>query len=230
MSKSTPACGQTRAQEINSSSSDALEAASLARRLEPAVARVSAVLRKLGIAASSQLGRDCYPHAELGRVLLSDLGIQARSVVGFAAWRVGDSAGEVPGHTPSVQGYAPPGVSAIAYHTWLEYRGLIIDFTTYQLRLKAQQLDLCDGGHTSVTWCPDFLLLPRTEARSYDEVAAAPHAGVAYYEARPELEPVLRTQFALEPPQVQTARFVLANPQLRVVGPNNAIAVADAER
>ncbi|WP_129640792.1 MULTISPECIES: hypothetical protein [Steroidobacteraceae] len=188
--------------------------------LEPAAARVSTALRKLATAASGHLGSDCYIHAELGRVLLADCGFQALRVVGFAAWRVGEGNGDVIAHAPYVKGYLPAGVKGFAYHAWLDCSGFIVDFTTYQLRHKAQELDAMDGGHTTVNWCPAFLLLPKNSIRSYKEVAATLHPGVAYYEARPELERALRTQFTLDPQDVHAARVILANPGMTVLGPN----------
>lgn len=50
--------------------------------LQAAVHEVGTALRKLATAASANLGGDCYLHAELGRLLLADLGIQSRRVVG----------------------------------------------------------------------------------------------------------------------------------------------------
>lgn len=190
--------------------------------LEPAAVRVSAAIRKLAAATSSHFGRDCYLHAELGRVLLADLGFQSARIVGFAAWRVGKGNGDVISHTPYTEGHMPAaGVNALAYHAWLECFDLVVDFTTYQLRHKARMLDEMDGGHTSVSWCPKFLLLPKGTILSYKEVAAALRPGVAYYEARPELEATLKAQSALDPLDLHAARLLLANPHIRVFGPNN---------
>ena len=140
------------------------------QELEPVVARVSTALRKLATAASEHLGHDCCIHAALGRALLADFGVPASPVVGFAAWRVGEGDGDVISHTPYTKGYLPPGVKGLAYHAWLDCSGCVIDFTTYQLPRKAQALDAMDGGHTTVRWCPDFLILPRDSIRSYEEV------------------------------------------------------------
>lgn len=195
-------------------------ARALRGRLEEAAARVSAALRKLATAASGQLGRDCYVHAELGRQLLEDLGLEARRVVGYAAWRVGPGDGDVISHSPHTAGHLPPGTMGFPYHAWLDCQGLLLDFTTYQLRAKAQALDAADGGHTAVEWCPDFLLLERDEVRSYEEVAAAFGPGVAYYEARPELETAL-AGFAVDPNDLKAARLILKFPDILVLGPNN---------
>jgi hypothetical protein len=77
------------------------------------------------------------------------------------------------------------------------------------------------GGHTEVRWCPDFLLLSPQEIRSYEQVAAALHPGVAYYEANPELEPLLRSGFELDAADLQHARLILQNPHVNVFGPNS---------
>jgi hypothetical protein len=109
----------------------------------------------------------------------------------------------------------------LPYHAWLSHHLVVVDFTTYQLKRKAQQLDASDGGRTTVTWCPEFLLLPQKKIKTFKQVSAAMHPGVAYYEGRPELEAVLRPQFALDPEDVDMARLLLANPDLKVFGPND---------
>jgi hypothetical protein len=193
------------------------------RDFEPIVARVSAALRKLATAAGAQLGSDCYMHAELGRVLLSDLGVDAHVVIGLATWRIGAADGDVIGHTPYTQGYVAAGAKGLVYHAWLECRGIIIDLTTYQFGQKARALDAADGGHTTVLWCPDYLMLLPHEVSSYSAVAQAPNPGVAFYEARPELEERLPRE-PLDPADLELARWVLANPDIHVVGPNTASA------
>lgn len=198
-----------------------LEAERLAEALLPAVSRVSAVLRKYAIAASSSLGSDCYVHAELGRVLLHDLGFEARLVAGFAAWRTGSGADDVLGHVPHLTAYAPTDGPGLPYHTWLECGALLIDFTTYQLRHKALQLDLADGGTTTVTWCPPFLCVQRHELRRYEHLVHARTAGHAFYQACPALDGVLRPRSQVHPAHVSAMRLLLANPQMNVIGPNN---------
>lgn len=198
-----------------------IRAAEAMPQLEAAAPRVAAVLRKLASAASAQLGSDCYLHADLGQLLLADLGIQSRPVVGFAAWRVGSGDGDVIGHTPHTPGYLPAEGQGFAYHSWLEIGDLILDFTTYQFRKKAADLDAADGGRTSVSWCPDYLLLPKTDVRTYKDVAQAPDAGAAHYEARLGLDVIVRPMFNLDPEDVATARWLLDHPAVNVFGPNN---------
>ena len=207
--------------DVSESKRKQLEAARLAEMLLPAVSRISAALRKYALAASSSLGSDCYVHAELGRVLLNDLGFATRLVAGFAAWRIGPGADDVLGHVPHLTAYAPTGGPGLAYHTWLECSALLIDFTTYQLQHKARQLDAADGGTTTVTWCPPFLCAQRHELRRYEELVHARTAGLAYYQARPELDGVLRPHSEVHPAHVSAMRLLLANPDLNVIGPND---------
>jgi hypothetical protein len=189
--------------------------------LESAVARVAVVLRKCATAMSSSFGRDCAMHAQLGRALLADSDFEARLIVGYAAWRVGRGGGDAVEHISHPADYLPSGVKRFGYHAWLNCNGVIIDFTTYQLKRKAQELDAADGGHTTVEWCPDYLLLPPHAIKRYEEVQQAPHAGVAYYEARPELEPLLGCEREPDPEALRIARIVFANPGLTVLGPYN---------
>jgi hypothetical protein len=100
---------------------------------------------------------------------------------------------------------------------------VVIDFTTYQLRGKARQLDQADGGRTMVEWCPDFLLLPSEQVHTYRQVAMASHPGCAHYETRPELLAALEPAFVLDPDDLATAQLLLANPKMSVFGPNDAL-------
>lgn len=199
------------------------EAAAARKALEEHAPRISEAIRKLARAASSHLGSDCYVHALLAQALFRDVGIETQVTVGFAAWRVGAGDSDVIAHTTQVKGYLPPGAQGLAYHAWLECADHILDFTTYQLREKARQLDLADGGHTTVDWCPDYLLVARFDVRRYLEVAAAPNPGAVYYETRPELLARVAENFTLDPEDLRMARLILANPHLTVFGPNNLL-------
>jgi hypothetical protein len=186
-----------------------------------AVSRVCAAIRKLATAASGHFGSDCYLHMQLGQVLLADLGFESQQVVGFAAWRVGEGDGDVIAHVPYTPSHLTVGADGYPYHAWLSHHLLVVDLTTYQLNHKAQQLDAVDGGRTSVTWCPQYLLLPPSQINTYKQVSASLSPGVAYYERRSELAAVLRPKFPLDPDAVEMARRLLANPDLRVIGPNS---------
>lgn len=178
---------------------------------------VGAAIRKLATAASSHLGSDCYLHAAIGQALLQDLGIPSQIVAGQAAWRVGDNGGDVISHVTTAKGHLPPDAQGFAYHAWLESADHIVDFTTYQLRRKAADLDAYDGGRTDVVWCPEVLVLDRQSIRSQTDVAALNH-GVAFYKTEPSYALLLQKQFSLDPRDLYVARMILANPHLQVMG------------
>lgn len=194
--------------------------------LLPLVKQVSHALRRLALAASDNLGGDCYTHAVLASALLADHGLTFRTKVGFAAWRVGVGDGDVLAHTPAVQGYLPEGALGFAYHAWLESGDWLLDFTTYQFQRKAAELDAADGGVTTVEWQPDFLLLNRNEVLTYREVARSPKARVAYYEESPELTHKLAAGYQLDEADLAAARLILQNPDMQVFGPNMSQAPA----
>jgi hypothetical protein len=187
-------------------------------QLTRAVNSVGGALRKLASAASLQFGSDCFLHAELGRLLMQDHGFDCRRVLGFAAWRVGDGDGDVISHTDKTQGYLLHGAKGFPYHAWLEFSDFIIDFTTYQLARKAAELDALDGGHTTVEWCPQCLVVYKTGVRSYKDVAQL-CKGLCHYEERPEFDTLLAKQFRLDPADLDVARMIMANPGMQVFGP-----------
>ena len=188
--------------------------------LEAAVKQVTHALRRLAEAASANLGSDCYLHANLGRVLLADLGFPFEIRVGAAAWRLGSGHGDVLAHVPQRGGYLPPGAKGFAYHAWLEAGDWLVDTTTYQLRRKAADLDAQDGGHTTVDWCPDYLLLKLADVKTHEEVAKAPDAGVAYYESNHELAALMARTSTLDAEDLAVARLLLRDSSLNIVGPN----------
>jgi hypothetical protein len=190
------------------------------RALATAVQQASHAMRRLAEAASAHVGSDCYTHAEIGRILLADLGFSFELRVGAAAWRIGSGDGDVVSHIPQIQGHLPPGARGFAYHAWLEAGDWLVDLTTYHLRRKAADLDALDGGSTNVDWCPDFLLWHRSQVSTYSHVAKAPSAGVAYYEVIPQLAEFMADGFILDAEDVATARLIMSNPNMRVLGPN----------
>lgn len=189
--------------------------------LQPAVDQVASAIRRLALAASGYLGSDCYLHAEMGRLLLADLGYKATLISGYAAWRVGPGDGDVISHTLHTQGFLPPGAQGFVYHIWLDCAGFLIDLSTYQLTQKGASLDAADGGITNVQWCPPYLLLSRDQVRSYREVAMALNAGIAYYEADPSLVERLGPTFKVDPADLSAARLLMANPEMQALGPND---------
>ena len=189
-----------------------------------AVSRVSLALRKLATALSPNFGSDCYLHMELGHILLGDLGMDSRRVLGFASWRVGPGEGDVLSYRPGAHGLTASIPKALPYHAWLDVGNVIVDFSTYQFKFRAKQLDAADGQRTTVDWCPGFLMIPHAEVRSHPQVQQAIHSGLAYYEAYPDLERTVGVGEPADPEGVRAARWLLANPNRSVVGPRRPIA------
>lgn len=188
-----------------------------------AVSCVSAALRKLAPALSPNFGSDCYLHMELGRILLGDLEIEARPVLGFATWRVGPGAGDVLSYLPRPNEFTVPTPHALSYHAWLDMGKALVDFTTYQFRFRAKQLDAVDGQRTTVDWCPPFLMMAPLEVRSQLEVQQATVAGLASYEACPALERIVGLGEPPDPEGVRVARWLMANPLRSVIGPRGPL-------
>lgn len=191
--------------------------------IEKAATPTSHALRRLTLAASDNLGGDCFTIAKLGQILLADQGIRAELVVGYAAWRIGPGDADVIAHTPSAQGHVPEGLLGLAYHAWLALpaHGAILDFTTFQLGLKAQNLDAMDGGRTQCDWQPDYLLAPASAGKTFREVAQAARPVAFHYEAQPELHTLLESTYTMDADNVRMARLVMSNPQAHVVGVNS---------
>jgi len=188
-----------------------------------ATARVSEALRELAMALSPNFGSDCYLHMVLGQVLLGDLGIQTHRVLGVASWRVGPGVGDVLSYRPSKNQLVSSKGDGVAYHAWLEFDATIIDFTTYQLRFRAKQLDAMDGQCTRAEWCPGFLLLPKAQVRHHFEVQQATRLGLAYYEACPALDEIVSIGEPPDPEGVRVARWLMEDPNRSVVGPRGRI-------
>jgi hypothetical protein len=190
--------------------------------LEPGVAQVAGALRKTATATSEGLGSDCYVHAAIAQALLQDLAIPTELRAGHAAWRVGRKEGEVLAHAPEAGEVLPPKGMGFLYHAWLEHDGVIIDLTTYQIRRKARELDRAFGGVTDVQWAPDYLILPRSELRSLEQLGNGSTPGLCYYARHWEIEARLREGFVLDPEDVEIVRFTMRHPQARVYGPSSA--------
>lgn len=199
----------------------------MVKQIDSAVdlARVSSAIRKLAEAASSHVGADCYLHADLCRELLKQHGVESRLVIGFAAWRVGGGHGDVIVHAP-LQGMAPQ-PEALPFHAWLEIgpaesdHRLILDFSTYQLRRKAAELDALDGGHTNVNWCPDYLAALATDVSSLEDVTMETK-GLFFYRPHNDLQRYVE-QKAGTIDQVDLNNLILLyrNPNIQVIGPND---------
>lgn len=187
---------------------------------------VAAAVRQVASAVTSFHGADCHLYAHIGAALLNSLGYPVRVVAGSAIWRVGDGDSDVVSHAREIEGpqYSQAGTSglnAAIFHAWIEGPGAVIDFSTFTLRRKAQQLDAVDGGHTEVTWCPDFIWESSTAIRpavrsgkaqkTPRSVLMAPKAGVFNYTRHPDIESVvLKWNFDLEEALLSTTFAVKA--------------------
>ena len=183
------------------------------------LSRISSALRRLAKAASENIGSDCYIHAAIAQTMLARLGLSSKLVVGYAAWRVGKGDGDVILHAPLPN--MPPQPGAVAYHVWLEVGNQLVDFTTYQLRYKARQMDKLDGGSTTVKWCPDYLAVSKKSITPLRTVIQL-RAGMYFYHQDEALEKlILSTAKPLDVDDVNTAWLLFLNQDLRVFGPNS---------
>lgn len=180
---------------------------------------LAAALRKLSQAASSHLGADCYTLSALGQEIFRLLGVEAKLVVGFAGWRVGNGDSDVILHKPTPETVPQPG--GASYHVWLEIGHYLFDATLWTLREKARQLDEQDGGHTTVDWCPDYLFVKRETISSQRDVTQL-HAGLYYYERDPQTEQlIVSTAPSLDLTDAEAAWTLYKNPDIYVLGPND---------
>ena len=181
--------------------------------------RISSALRRIATAASGNLGSDCFIHAAIAQEMLHRLGVTAKLVAGYAAWRVGSGDGDVILHAPLPN--MPPQPGAIAYHMWLEVDNHFIDFTTYQLRQKAVQMDKLDGGITKVAWCPDYLAVAKKSVSPLRSVIQL-RAGMYFYKQDAAIEKlIVSTALPLDNDDVHTAWLLYQNQEICVFGPNN---------
>ena len=181
--------------------------------------RISSALRRLATAASGNLGSDCYIHAAIAQEILNRLGVSSKLIAGYAAWRVGNGDGDVILHAPLPNMPSQPG--SVAYHMWIEANNHLIDFTTYQLRHKALQMDKLDGGTTTVTWCPDYLAVPKKSVSPLRSVIQL-RAGMYFYKQDKEIENlIISAAHPLDADDINTAWLLYQNQELCVFGPNN---------
>lgn len=181
--------------------------------------RISSALRRLATAASGNLGSDCFIHAAIAQEILNRLGVSSKLVAGYAAWRVGNGDGDVILHAPLPNMPSQPG--AVAYHVWLESNNHLIDFTTYQLRHKAIQMDKLDGGTTTVKWCPDYLSVPKKSVSTLRAVIQL-RVGLYFYKQDTAIENLIQSAARpLDDGDVNTAWLLYQNQKLCVFGPNN---------
>lgn len=168
-------------------------------------------LERLASAASDKFGSDCYLHAALGQRMLADMGVPTEIVGGYAGWRVGPGDGDVITHLP-VKGPLPPG--AHPYHAWLRCGRYLIDFTTYQLPIKAASLDQMDGGTTQVDWAPKYLLVLAESCHTFHEVQQE-RAGMYFYTRDIPTESLIkRNAHPVDEQDVQNLKLLFQNPDM----------------
>ena len=154
---------------------------------EEIAGQVATAVRTIATTASSRLGTDCIWHALACQHLLAHEGITARLVAGYAAWRVdGQDPGAVVCH--HVEGSAVAvGTGGFLFHVWVSCGGQVFDATTYQFRQKLATLDAADGGQTTVSWCPEYLLVERTDCQPWRSVRDGSEDGLFCYDAIPAI-------------------------------------------
>jgi len=125
------------------------------------------ILKEVSDAIKDQitgLGR-CQRTTELAHDLLALKGIGTTIVKGSACWRVGKHPLALvsfvdPKYLPYGVYYEVTPNPDGSFHQWLETQdGMILDFTTYNLRKTVHELDRIEGEKslTPVTWSPDYL-------------------------------------------------------------------------
>jgi hypothetical protein len=180
------------------------------------ISRLSSAIRKLATVASDRLGADCFVHAAIIREILGEMGVVAKLVGGYTAWRLGSGDSDVILHAPMPGMVIPE--KALPFHVWLEVEGHLYDVTTYQLRLKAQQMDAQDGGKTNVEWCPDYLYVPKSSISPLIDVVQK-NAGMYYYERNQDIERrVIETAPEPDAEDVNNVWLLYQNPDCKVRG------------
>jgi hypothetical protein len=166
--------------------------------------RAAVATQQVVAAITDYGGADCFLYAHIGAGLLKSLGLDAKVVVGSAAWRIGDSDGATVCHAREIQcpqNRQPRGLDCVKggfFHVWIEAPNLIIDFSTNTLKAKAETLDAIDGIKTEIKWAPEFIWYRRSVQDTYDykmlaeprKVIQSPHAGVCCYIRHADIDEV----------------------------------------
>lgn len=183
---------------------------------------VTNAVQKVAKACSYQLGKDCIWHAMAAKYLLKKCEIKSRIVIGFSAWRVGDSDGAVITHVP-IKGvkYQP---NEFPFHAWLEINDVyIFDVTTYLFEAKMKALDSIDGNSTEVSWCPDYLYIHKNYSKPLSEVIQRTPC-LSYYEENEfvtkHISNVVSFEEDINKEDAAILEQVFQNPWVTLVGPN----------
>ena len=198
-------------------------------RLEDPVRRVSTAVRKLTkVVRNFPLTQGCYIFAYVGQALLKRFHIDAEIHLGYAGWRLGPNSDDAVLHYPSHHTTAIQGSKLwFAYHAWLCFEGSIVDLTTFQLRMKAKELDGVEGVHTTVTWCPGYLVLPLTSVLTLSEFRNSTTPGAAYYARRPQIESFVKETEKIDRELIQIGNLLLSRPKTPILTPHGLVTDAD---
>jgi len=137
----------------------------------------------LAIDLQSEYGPgECMPIAQHGALGLRELGYcDARTVKGYAAWRVGRGDGDVLGHHPETINRSSEDEGEL-FHMWCEVGSVIVDLSTGNLRLLAMDQDARDGQHTTFEWDnPVALIASWLKVKPYATVRDSYQVGVVHY-------------------------------------------------
>lgn len=175
----------------------AISAAPKVRPTLDEFAVIAEAIRKVVGATPSFYGADCVAYALVGTEVLRRMGFDAKPIAGSAAWRVGPGDGDVLSHAVELHhqssgAFAPNHLcEAGMFHAWIEFGAEIVDFTTYNFRDKARQLDAADGNKTLVQWAPEFLWTTRKACSPLSVVANGETVGAFSYVRSPAIEAVV---------------------------------------
>ena len=115
---------------------------------------LSKLIQKYASKYHADHGKDCIYIATEAAAVLNALGIRAHMDAGWASWRVNDTETPVLGCHPS---YLLTVAGNFRGHCWTKVGNQCIDFTGYQLRLRAQTAEDSDGIPTPVEFdVPDY--------------------------------------------------------------------------
>ena len=118
------------------------------------------------------------------------LNIESNICIGYACWSVGTGINDILNHMPNISITETTDLSSIMMHAWIEIeeKKRILDFTTYQLKKKAQFLDAIDGFKTNVEWCPNYLYSDQSKLKSLEEIQTLSEAGIFGYQREKHYE------------------------------------------
>ena len=152
---------------------------------------LAAAIKTVFSVCSESNGSTCLEIARVACEVLKKQGVKdAKVVAGGTAWRVdGKACGAVISHlTSPLNTTTVHGQEGFKYHAWVKLNPYwCVDFSTFSLKEKMDQLDKADGQTTPVSWNPDFLLFNYEQTRSFEEVAQSYESGVAHYKENKKL-------------------------------------------